>query len=70
MLKSIFLLIFLFLKPIRNSLRSGFVLVFCLSLVLQDRHFVWLHRIFFHQIEKQEEIIKYKKENFMISVTL
>ena len=45
-------------------------LVFCLSFFLKCRHFVQLHKISFHQIKKQKEIIKYKTENFMILITL
>ena len=48
-LKSIILLKFLFfLRPILNNLCSGFVGVFCLSFVLKRRHFVTLHKNFFH----------------------
>ena len=49
----------LFLRPIHNSLHSGFVLVFCLSFLLKGRHFVMLHKIFFHQITKQEKMTQY-----------
>ena len=49
----------LFLRPIHNSLHSGFVLVFCLSFLLNGRHFVMLHKFFFHQITKQEKMTQY-----------
>ena len=38
---------------------SGFVLVFCL---LKVKHFVMLHKRFFHQIKKQEEMTLYLPE--------
>ena len=60
----------LFLRPIHNRLRCGFVMMFCLSCFLKRMHFVTLHKIFFHQIQKQEEIVKYNKENFMVFITL
>ena len=42
--------IVLFLRPMHNILRSRFVGVFCLSFFLKRKHFVTLHKIFFHQI--------------------
>ena len=47
------------LLSIHNSLHSVFALVFCLSFFLKGRHFVMLHKRFFHQIETQEEMTLY-----------
>ena len=63
----------LFLRPIHNSLCSGFVVGFYLSFFLKCRVFLKLHKTFLYQIETQEKIVKYenmKKENFMIFITL
>ena len=49
----------LLLLSIHNSLHSVFALVFCLSFFLKGKHFVMLHKRFFHQIETQEEMTLY-----------
>ena len=53
------LIIVMLKRSIHNSLDSRFVLVFCLSFFLKGRHFVMLHRRFFYQIEKPEEMTLY-----------
>ena len=53
------LIIVMLKRSMHNSLHSRFFLVFCLSFFLKGRHFLMLHRTFFYQIEKQEEITLY-----------
>ena len=60
----------LFSRPIHHSLRGRFVVVSCFPFLLRRRYFVTLHKIFFHQMSKQKQIVKYKKENFMIFIIL
>ena len=67
---SFFAEILLSLRLIYNSLHNRFVMVFCFSFLLKPRHFVTLPKILVHQIEKQKEIVKYKKETFMVFMTL
>ena len=56
----------LFLRPIHNTLSSGFVLLFFASLFPWSAGTLCNCKSFFHQIEKQEEILKCKKENVII----
>ena len=61
----------LFLRPVHNSLRSRFVLMFCLSFSSRSADTLYSYiKYFVHQIKNQEEIIKNKKENFIIFETL
>ena len=45
-------------------------MVFCISFFLEAQALCNATQIFFHQIEKQEEIVKYEKENFWVLMTL